>query len=88
MPEGSKKEPKVIHVDKLIIKADEVIFQPEKNHPEVNRPNVTHTENRPPVPRDFWGFPLPGFTARGNNPAVSPETGEQEEKHEEKHEDK
>ncbi|RYM04584.1 hypothetical protein EWH99_09735 [Sporolactobacillus sp. THM7-7] len=57
MAEERKKEPKVIHVDKLVIKADEVILKPEREH----RPPFSDPEPEfdGPVPRDFWGFPLP-----------------------------
>jgi hypothetical protein len=51
MSEGKKKEPKTIHVDTLIIKANEVVYQPEpQNHP---------VPEYKPVRRDFWGFPIP-----------------------------
>lgn len=56
MSEERKKEPKTIHVDKLIIKADEVIFQPEPRHKTFSTPE---TEEREEIRRDFWGFPLP-----------------------------
>jgi hypothetical protein len=56
MSEGKKKEPRTIHVDKLIIKAEEVVFDQEPQRP--------HNPYRPvsgqqPIRRDFWGFPIP-----------------------------
>lgn len=53
MSDTNKKEPRTIHVDKLIIKANEVIFQPEENQ---KRPPVVRQQ---PIRRDFWGFPIP-----------------------------
>ncbi|RYL89767.1 hypothetical protein EWI07_12650 [Sporolactobacillus sp. THM7-4] len=60
MTEERKKEPKVIHVDKLVIKADEVVFQPEQNnHPPFRFPGFQGAEGETPIVRDFWGFPVP-----------------------------
>lgn len=78
MPEDRKKEPKIIHVDKLVIKADEVIFQPEREHrPDFGRPNFPAPDEttRGRFERDFWGFPLPRGPEQTEKPA--------EEKHEE-----
>lgn len=59
MSEEKKKEPKVIHVDKLIIKADEVILKPEHEHrPPHAGPDFRKPGEERRVPRDFWGFPL------------------------------
>ncbi|RYL90284.1 hypothetical protein ABNN70_09120 [Sporolactobacillus sp. Y61] len=55
MPE-EKREPKTIHVDKLIIKADEVVFQQNSRHPHSDFDRGV----RHPVRRDIWGFPIPG----------------------------
>ncbi|MDD9147254.1 MULTISPECIES: hypothetical protein [unclassified Sporolactobacillus] len=76
MSEDKKKEPKTIHVDKLVIKADEVIFQPEReNRPFFGRPGFQGPDNeRGRVARDFWGFPLPRTAEETEEP--------KEEKHE------
>ncbi|GGL45572.1 hypothetical protein [Sporolactobacillus putidus] len=77
MAEDKKKEPKTIHVDKLVIKADEVIFQPEREHrpPFLGRPGFPGPENeRGRFVRDFWGFPLPRTVEETEEP--------KEEKHE------
>ncbi|WP_010631299.1 hypothetical protein [Sporolactobacillus vineae] len=56
MSEGKKKEPRTIHVDKLIIKADEVVFEREPHRPH----NPHHpVSGQQPIRRDFWGFPIP-----------------------------
>lgn len=44
MSDKRERKPRVIHVDKLIVKADEVIILPE--------------ENKKRRHRDPWGFPI------------------------------
>ncbi|MCI1857143.1 MAG: hypothetical protein LKI80_03180 [Sporolactobacillus sp.] len=53
MPEKNNKEAKIIHVDKLIIKADEVVI-----HQDRPTPQPTPKPERRPEARDFWGFPV------------------------------
>lgn len=70
MSDTNKKEPRTIHVDTLIIKANEVIYQPEVNDPS---PVVSQQ----PIRRDFWGFPIPEI--RSAEPPAEENEGEQKE---------
>ncbi|MDP4550842.1 hypothetical protein Q9251_08085 [Alkalihalobacillus macyae] len=47
-----KRKPKVIHVNKLIVKADEVIIHDERNHHKREEKQEEPREVR----RDPWGF--------------------------------
>ncbi|TCP19510.1 hypothetical protein EV207_16215 [Scopulibacillus darangshiensis] len=61
MSDENKKKPKTIHVDKLHIKANEIVIHHEGEAAQGGpRPNEQQQENmqQPPIQRDFWGFPI------------------------------
>ncbi|MCO7174536.1 hypothetical protein ACFP7A_03490 [Sporolactobacillus kofuensis] len=71
MAEESKKEPKVIRVGKLIIKADEVIIQQEhkeQNNGPFHGGPIRQPNTNQPIARDFWGFPIPNSAPRDTEP--------------------
>ncbi|MFX3619581.1 MAG: hypothetical protein ACE3JK_18980 [Sporolactobacillus sp.] len=61
MAEGKKKEPTIIHVDKLIIQADEVLIQKAEKAAPVVHAAETHRQSQPHVVHDLLGFPVPPF---------------------------
>lgn len=89
-----KRKPKVIHVDKLVIKADNVILENEEkgrkkseNHSDKNR-DRDRDNDRDEVERDPWGFPIrpmPNRNDRGEDDnSEDQDKGGEDENHEDR----
>lgn len=79
-----KRKPKVIHVDKLIVKADEVIIHDEGNH-HVEEKQEEPKEVEVEVRRDPWGFfgPNTEDTSEDNDQKSDNDQGEKNDESEE-----
>ncbi|HET7626763.1 MAG TPA: hypothetical protein VFK44_00060 [Bacillales bacterium] len=80
MAQHNRRKPRVIHVDKLIIKADEVIVQDEDRRRAGERGEEHNRGREDQVERDPWGFPLRPFGMPQDN-------RNEEEEHEQKADD-